>query len=278
MIFRKEPTTVQNFTLSTAQVKFYQICTLIGYFCWKYIMFQLKKVWRKYVLWYQRVVQNLKKNLFFVSKMTRIWWILIRALKSLTNFHFDWSFLCKVYNVWPEKVQRSYISWHSRVMQNLKEKNDLWFRKWHDEFGKFSSEHLKVSKLVFSWHHFVQSKKCMSYKLTEGLQVMALKNGEKSEEELTCCFKIDMRIWQILTYELKSLKNLLFNGLLLTKVYNVSGKKSTKELYLIPLKIDAKVEGKLGCASKNWHEKFGKFSSEHLKVSSKLGPWWHPFV
>ena len=107
---------------------------------------------------------------------------------------------------------------------------------------------------------------------------MALKNSEKSEEELTFCFKTDMRIWRILTYELKSLKNLLFNGLLLTKVYNVSGKKSTKELYLIPLKIDAKVEGKLGCASKNWHEKFGKFSSEHLKVSSKLGPWWHPFV
>ena len=29
------------------------------------------------------------------------------------------------------------------------EKIDLWFGKWHEEFGKFSSEHLKVSKLVF---------------------------------------------------------------------------------------------------------------------------------
>ena len=80
---QKEPTTVQNFRLLTAQVKFHQICTLIGYFCWKYIKFQLKKVWRKYVSWYQRVVQNLKKNLFFVSKMTRIWWISIQTLKSL---------------------------------------------------------------------------------------------------------------------------------------------------------------------------------------------------
>ena len=34
---------VQNFRLSTARVKFDQICTLIGYFCWKYIKFQLKK-------------------------------------------------------------------------------------------------------------------------------------------------------------------------------------------------------------------------------------------
>ena len=123
--------TVQNFRLLTAQVKFYQICTLIGYFCWKYIMFQLKKVWRKYVLWYQRVVQNLKKNLFFVSKMTRIWWILIWALKSLKNLHLDWSFSCKVYNILLQKVERSYILWYWRVMQNLK-KNWLvvWKMTW----------------------------------------------------------------------------------------------------------------------------------------------------
>ena len=150
---------MHNFRLLTAQAKFHQICTLIGCFCLKYIKFQLKKVWRKYVSSYQRVVQNLKKNLFFVSEMTRIWWILIRALKSLKNLHFDWSLLYKVCNVWPKKVQRSYTSWHWRIMQNFK-KN--WLVVWHEEFGKFSSEHLKASKLVFSWDSFVQSRKCMS--------------------------------------------------------------------------------------------------------------------
>ena len=40
----------------------------------------------------------------------------------------------------------------------------------------------------------------------------------KLEEELTCSSKIEMRI---LTRALKNLKNLHFNGLLLTKVYNV---------------------------------------------------------
>ena len=129
---QKEPTTVQNFRLLTAQVKFHQICTLIGYFCWKYIKFQLKKVWRKYVSWYQRVVQNLKKNLFFVSKMTRTWWILIRALKRLKYLHFDWPLLCKVYNVWLRKAQRRCVSWHSRVMQNLK-KN--WLVVWKMTWG-----------------------------------------------------------------------------------------------------------------------------------------------
>ena len=57
----------------------------------------------------------------------------------------------------------------------------------------FHQNHLKKSKLVFSWDPFVQSRKCMSYKLTEELLIMTLRNDEKSEEELTCCFKIDIR-------------------------------------------------------------------------------------
>ena len=131
--------------------KFHQICTLIGYFPWKYTKFQLNKVWRKYASWYERVVQNLKKNLFFVSKMTKIWWILIRALKSLKNFNFDWSLLYKVYNVWPKKVQRSYISWNWRVMQNLK-KN--WLVVWKMTWGIWQSfirtlESVKIG--IFMW-------------------------------------------------------------------------------------------------------------------------------
>ena len=78
-----------------------------------------------------RVVQNLKWNLFFVSKKTRMWWILICALKSLKKVHFDWSLLCKVYNVWPKKVQRS-IFHDTRVMKNLK-KN--WLVVWKMTWG-----------------------------------------------------------------------------------------------------------------------------------------------
>ena len=50
-----------------------------------------KKVQRTYVTWHWRVMENFKKNQFVISKMTIIWWILIRALKSLKNWHFDWS-------------------------------------------------------------------------------------------------------------------------------------------------------------------------------------------
>ena len=49
------------------------------------------------------LMQNLRKNHFTLSKIKRIWWVLIRAHKSLQNLHFDLSLLCKVHNVWPWK-------------------------------------------------------------------------------------------------------------------------------------------------------------------------------
>ena len=43
------------------------------------------------------------------------------------NVHFDGIFLSKVCNVWAKKIQTSCVV-----------KNDLWFQKWHKEFGEFS--------------------------------------------------------------------------------------------------------------------------------------------
>ena len=68
----------------------------------------------------------------------------------LKYLHFDWSFSCKLYNIWPKKkVRRSYLSWHWRVMQNLKKKI-MYLGKWHEKFGKFPPEHLEASKLGLS--------------------------------------------------------------------------------------------------------------------------------
>ena len=114
------------------------------------------------------------------------------ALKSLKNLHFNGILMTNAYNVWAKKVQRSYLSEHWRLMQNFKKKN-LWFRKWHEEFGKFSSENLKGSKFGLWWDPFVQSRKCISLKFTEELSVMKMKNDAKFEEKLTCHFKIDMK-------------------------------------------------------------------------------------
>ena len=69
----------------------------------------------------------------------------------------------------------------------------MWFRKSHEEFGKFSPEHKKFSKLGLSLDPIIQSRKYMNLKLREELYVMTMKNDVKFETELTCHFKIDMR-------------------------------------------------------------------------------------
>ena len=58
------------------------------------------------------------------------------------------------------------MSHDSKEWCKIWRKNDLWFGKRHEELGKFSSEHLTVSKFVLSWDPFVQSRKCMRYKFT----------------------------------------------------------------------------------------------------------------
>ena len=105
-------------------------------------------------------------------------------------------------------------------------KTDLWFGKWYEEFGKFSPEHSKVSKLGLWWGPFVQSRKCMSLKFTQELCVMTVKNDTKIEEELTCHFKTDMRNFTSFDPNTwKSSKFEILNGFHLTNVYNFWAKE-----------------------------------------------------
>ena len=100
---------------------------------------------------------------------------------------------CAKYLMFDLKKYRGVIFHDTEGWCKIWRKTDLWFGKWHEKFGKFSPEHLKVSKLGLWWDPFVQSRKCMSLKFTEELYVIAMKNDAKFEEELTCHFKIDMR-------------------------------------------------------------------------------------
>ena len=59
-------------------------------------------------------------------------------------------------------------------------KTDFCFQKWHEEFQKFSPEHLKVSKLGLRWDSLVQSWKCMSLRFAGELCVMQMKNDASS--------------------------------------------------------------------------------------------------
>ena len=125
-----------------------------------------------------------------------------------------------MYNVWPDKVHNSFLSWHRGVMQNF------WFGKWHKEYGKLLPEHLKVLKLGFWWDPFIQKRKWMSLNFTAESCIMTIRNDAKFDEESISRFKIDMRNLSNFDQSTqKSVKNLHFNGLLLDKVYNVWVKK-----------------------------------------------------
>ena len=72
--------------------------------------------------WKWRMIWNLKRNWLVILKLTwAIWRIVTQAFENLKNLHFNGLLLTKVYNVWAKKVQRSYVWWHWRLMQNLKE-------------------------------------------------------------------------------------------------------------------------------------------------------------
>ena len=170
---------MQNFRLSMAHVKFQNICTLIGSFCWKYVKLQLKK--------YKGLMSH------YTEEWCKIWWK--TNLLFLKNMQFDWSLLCKVYNFRPKKVQRSYLSRHWRVMQNLKQN---WLVVWKMTWGIWQI-FTRTLKFGLWWYPFVQSRKCTNKKFTEELCVIKLKNlnrrlmRKKIWREIDLSFQIEIR-------------------------------------------------------------------------------------
>ena len=85
---------------------------------------RLLKVYKSLAEKYKGVISHDPKDWCWKTDLSFqkwwIWWNLTWALASLQNLHFYLLLLCKVFNVWPKKVQRSYLSWRWRVMQNLK--------------------------------------------------------------------------------------------------------------------------------------------------------------
>ena len=90
--------------------------------------------------------------------------------------------------------------------------------------GNFHQSTWKSQNWNFDGVLLSKVTKCMSLKFTGELFVMTMKKDAKLEG-LTCRFKIDMKTLMSFNKALKNLKNLHFNGLPLTKVYNVWAKK-----------------------------------------------------
>ena len=99
------------------------------------------------------------------EEFNKFWPKHLKMSKIYTLLGFFWT---KAYNVLLKKY-RGVIFHDTEEWCKLWRKTNLRFRKWHEELGKFSPEHLKVSKLELWSDPFAQSRKCMNLKFTAQL-------------------------------------------------------------------------------------------------------------
>ena len=92
---------------------------------------------------------------------------------------------------------------------------------------------------------------------------MTLESDTKFEEELSCSFKIDIR--NLTNFDSSTRKSKIFAAFDQSICLNL---ESAKELSLTALKIDAKVEGKLTCASKSHLRNLTNFQQSTRKFKN----------
>ena len=155
-------------------------------------------------------------------------------IRSLVNFHvsswksenldFDWIRLSKAYKYLDKKVQKSYLSWHWRVIQSLK-KNWLLVPKmtwgiWWILMRAVANLEICTLMYYFCQQHIKFLPKKCGIIISHGTE-----KDLNFEEKLTFYLKNDMR-----NLVNSAVENLHLDGLLLWKVCNVWANKDTEEL------------------------------------------------
>ena len=153
----------------------------------------------------------------------------------------------------------------------------LSIQNWYEELDKFWPVHTKISKLWTLMSYFWPKHKTLELRTTQRSYFWLHWRMQNLERTWLVNSKLIWRIWQILTRALKNLKNLNFNEQFLTKVYNAWTKKSTEELCLIALKINAKFEGRLTCTF--WNDiknltNFHQSTFESLQFGTFIGSFY----
>ena len=176
-----------------------------------------KKVQRSYVSWHWRVMQNLKKNWFDVSKMTRIWLTLTWALEILKISSLIGSFCAKYYDTdgWYKIWRKTY----------------LWFGKWRGIWQIFTRafESLKIRNLMGS---FYPKYKMYELKIYRGSYVSwQWRMIQTLKRNWYVVSKLIRGIVEFWPEHSKGLKIFHFNDILLTKVYNVWIKKYRRVMF-----------------------------------------------
>ena len=150
---------------------------------------------------------------------------MIRGLENLKHLHYTGLPLTKVYNVWAKKVERSYVWWHWRLMQNLKEN---WFVLLKLTWGiwKIYTRELESLEILTSMGFFCPKlENVWAENLQESYLSWQWKKMQNWKKNWLVVSELTWGLWWVLTRAIENLKNLRFNGLPLTKVYNVWVKK-----------------------------------------------------
>ena len=117
-------------------------------------------------------------------------------LSSSQNLYFDRLFLLKVYKISAKKVQRSYVSWHWRMIQNLKK----------NQFGEFWFKHSKDSKIYTSIGPFCAKYITFDLRKYKGVIFHDTEESSKiwKKKKRFMVWKMTWGIWQIFTRTLES--------------------------------------------------------------------------
>ena len=180
------------------------------------------------------------------------------ALKTLKKFHFNGVLLSKVYNFWAKKVQRSYVSWHWRVMQNLKKNwHAVWKMTWRIwQIFTRALGSLKIGTLMGSFYPKLKMFQLKSYRRVMLWQWRIMQILKRNWLVVS---KLAWAIWRILTQALKSLKIWTLLGSFWTK-YIMFQPKKCRGVMFDGTEDWCKIWRKTDLCFPKWREEFGKFS------------------
>ena len=168
------------------------------------------------------MIQDLKENWLVLPKMTwEIWHNFTGALESL-NIGTLMACFCPKLKMYELNIFKGVICHDNEEWYKNWTGISLSVKNWHEEFDKFWHKPSKILKLRTLMDRF-WPESIMS--ITEELCLTAVNIDAKFEGKSLVLSKMTRGIWQVLTWALKNFKNLHFNGLLLTKLYNVWAKK-----------------------------------------------------
>ena len=202
---------MQNFRLSTAHVKFHLIFTLIGSFYWKYTKFQLESTGELFLI-------SLKSEL----KFEQILICLFKNDKNLVNIVPRTQNLqkCAKYITFDLRKYKGVIFYDTGVSYNIWKKLTRGFENDMRNLANFDQNTCKCQNWDFD--RILLSKiENAELKHYRGVMGNDTEEWKKLKDELTCCFKIDIR--NLTNFDSSSQKSqkLPFNELLLTKLYGV---------------------------------------------------------